>query len=50
MSQEKILHIVHLTTDSAIGGTERMILTTAGGLSSRRFRSTVITFARWRSA
>ncbi len=43
MNQQKILHVVHLTTDSAIGGTERMILATAEGLSKQRFRSTVVT-------
>ncbi|MDX9702714.1 MAG: glycosyltransferase [Candidatus Auribacterota bacterium] len=43
MTQEKKFHVVHLTTDSAIGGTERMIAATAGGLPSNRFRSTVVT-------
>ncbi len=39
---EKI-QIVHLTTDSAIGGTERMISDIAFALDKKRFESTVVT-------
>lgn len=37
------IRIVHLTTDSAIGGTERMILAVANNLDANRFSSFVVT-------
>ena len=39
----KKIHIMHLTTDSAIGGTEKMIAEIASSLSKERFESTVVT-------
>ena len=39
----KKLHIIHLTTDSALGGTEKMIVEIASSLSKQRFQSTVVT-------
>jgi len=42
MNNRNKLRIIHLTTDSAIGGTERMILQTACGLNKDRFESVVI--------
>lgn len=38
-----LIHVVHLTTDSKIGGTERMIFEIASSLDPARFRSTVVT-------
>lgn len=43
MNPHRPAHIVHLTTDSAIGGTERMILAVATGLPVHLFRSSVVT-------
>jgi len=39
----KKIHIMHLTTDSAIGGTEKMIVEIASSLSKNHFQSTVVT-------
>lgn len=41
IDEKKKIRIIHLTTDSAIGGTERMILQTVRGLDKNRFESIV---------
>ncbi len=39
----KKIHLVHLTTDSAMGGTERMIAQLSDGINKERFELTVVT-------